>query len=154
MQTYFKPHPRRKGVPRGFKNRFREKLPRPTTRSLRPADDFVHDSGDEMAYAMHLEERQRRGEIKLIEKQVRFELRVNGLRVCNHYPDFRITLADGRVEIHEYKGVWSNEFLFKSRLLRATYLREHPEVKYRLIVRAKGRFTEITWMSPGTDTAR
>jgi hypothetical protein len=148
MKTYFKRRRTRiKGPlgyhPRRFRNRFLE-TPKPvSSRDQRPVDDFVHDSQEEMQYAMHLEERQRRGEIKLIEKQVKFELRVNGRLICNHYVDFRVTMADDSLELHEYKGVWSNIFIFKIRLLRATFLAEHPEVKYRLMVLNHGKFGEI-----------
>lgn len=93
----------------------------------------VYDSKLEMDYGLILEDRQKQGEITKIERQVKFELRVNGELITNHYVDFRITLADGSVELIEVKGLWTDIYRFKARLLRATYLKEHPEVTYRVI---------------------
>lgn len=100
----------------------------------RTRNGIVYDSKSEMQYGAILEQRLRAGEITKIERQIRFELRVNGDLICNHYVDFRITLPDGRVELHEYKGFWEDMYRFKARLLRATYLKFHPEIVYRIIV--------------------
>lgn len=41
---------------------------------------------------------QKTGEIVLIEREVRYELVVNGVFVCTYFLDFRITYKDDRVE--------------------------------------------------------
>jgi hypothetical protein len=44
-----------------------------------------------------------------------------------------VTLADGRCQLHEVKGVETPVWRLKKRLLLATWLKEHPDVE--LVIR-------------------
>jgi len=44
------------------------------------------------------------GEITEIIPQYPLRLYVNGKKICNYFMDFKITLADGTVELIEVKG--------------------------------------------------
>jgi hypothetical protein len=44
------------------------------------------------------------GEVTLIEREVRYELIVNGVFICAYLMDFRITYADGHIEYIDCKS--------------------------------------------------
>lgn len=61
--------------------------------------------------------------------QWRVPLNVGMYHVCDFVPDFRVEYADGRVELHEVKGVETREYKLKVRLFRALY----PDAVLRII---------------------
>lgn len=70
------------------------------------------------------------------ERQVRFPLTVNYVKICDYIADFMVWYADGRVVITEVKGFVTPDFRLKEKLFRATFLMDHPEIEY-LIVSSK-----------------
>jgi hypothetical protein len=66
------------------------------------------------------------------EPQVRIPIVVNGLKVCTYVCDFRVTHNDGSIELVEVKGYWTREALLKAKLLRATFLKENPTIKFTI----------------------
>lgn len=66
------------------------------------------------------------------ERQIRFPIVVNDERICDYICDFLIRYTDGRKELVEVKGVWTPEATLKVKLFRATFLRDHPEINYRI----------------------
>lgn len=73
---------------------------------------------------------QRSGEVTQIEREVRFELNVNGVFVAAYMLDFRITYADGRVEHVDCKSEPTVTALYKIKraLMLAIYGIELKEV--------------------------
>lgn len=67
------------------------------------------------------------------ERQLRFELIVNDIKICDYVCDFLVYYADGRQELVEVKGVWTTDAKLKVALFRATYLLDHPEINYVII---------------------
>jgi hypothetical protein len=94
----------------------------------------VYDSRAEADYAMELDIRQRSGEIRTIERQVSLPLDVAGIHIATHRVDFRVTFADGTIELHEVKGFESREWAMKRNLTRALF----PAWRY-VTVDAKGK---------------
>ena len=64
--------------------------------------------------------------IKKIERQVHYDFYVNGKFIYSHRPDFRVTRAGGRIEIHEYKGLATEIWKIQKRLFEAL----HPNIPY------------------------
>lgn len=64
-----------------------------------------YDSKFEARYAEDLEWRKQAGEITEIKPQVKIDIKVNGVHICNYYCDFRVVLKDGTVQYHEVKGM-------------------------------------------------
>jgi len=132
-----------------FKNnpRRRTRTPRVAPKAKRTSDGFLYDSLAERKYGGILRSRQRNGELADVKRQVHYELRVNGELICNHDVDCGVTLNDGTFELHEVKrGYLSDLYRFKARLLRATALKEDPEIKYRIFSMVGPRtFVEIPW---------
>ena len=89
----------------------------------------VYASKSEARYAAHLDLLKKAGVIKAWEGQVRWALIVGGEKVCTIVPDFRVTLADGSVELHEVKGYATALWKLKRKLFEALY----PEVPYIVI---------------------
>jgi hypothetical protein len=90
----------------------------------------VYASVKERDYAELLDLRKLASEIRAWTPQVRIPLEVNGEHVCFYVVDFRVILADGSVELVEVKGYPTPEWKLKRRLFEATWLREHPEVRF------------------------
>ena len=77
---------------------------------------------DSIGEANHYEEllwRQKAGEISEIIPQHKIELRVKGKLICNYYVDFKVVMADGSVQLHEYKGMVLPLWQIKWNLLEA-----------------------------------
>lgn len=80
--------------------------------------NWFHSKG-EAAYCQELDWRIKAGEIKSYERQVKIELNVNGVHICNYYVDFKVINKHGGVEYHEYKGFVTMEWQIKWRLFQA-----------------------------------
>jgi len=78
-------------------------------------------SRGEAGYAQELEYRRKAGEIVEIVPQYRLSLDVNGYHIANYYVDFKVTLADGSEELHEYKGFETDVWRMKWKLTEALY---------------------------------
>ena len=98
-----------------------------------PYNGRMYDSKAEAKYAYQLDLRRRAGDIQCWKPKPRIPLVVNGRRVCVHVPDFEITHMDGAVELVELKGPETQVWKLKRKLLEATYLANHPEIRYRVI---------------------
>jgi len=72
------------------------------------------------------------GRVDSWERQIRFPLVVNGRKVCDYIVDFLVRYADGRKELVEVKGVWTDAARLKRKLFEATFLADHPDIKYRI----------------------
>jgi predicted nuclease of restriction endonuclease-like RecB superfamily len=94
-----------------------------------------YDSKAEATYAQQLDlMRHARGKDRVDswERQVRFPLIVNGIKICDYICDFLVRYADGRKELVEVKGFVTPEFRIKEKLFRATFLLDHPEINYTI----------------------
>jgi hypothetical protein len=58
---------------------------------------------------------------------------VNGVKICDYEIDFVVRYADGRMELVEVKGFWTDTAKLKVRLFRATFLLDHPEIIYTVV---------------------
>lgn len=91
-----------------------------------------YDSKKEGNYANDLALLKRAGEIKDWSPKPRYDLVVNGKKICSIIPDFLITRNDDSLELHEVKSTatmtptWS----LKRKLFEALY----PEIVYRIIL--------------------
>lgn len=94
---------------------------------------FTYHSRAEARYAQELDFQVKAGEIARWERQIKISLDVNGQHICNYICDFRVFMPDGAVELHEVKGFATEIFRLKRLLFEATYLVEHPEVKYVVV---------------------
>ena len=65
-------------------------------------------------------------EIQSYVTQYKIELIVEGQRIANHYVDFCVSYAHGRVEFWEAKGYPTQEWELKRKLTRALY----PDIPY------------------------
>ena len=63
------------------------------------------------------------------DRQVKFDLRVNGKHITNYFCDFRVYLADGRIEYREVKGFETEVWKLKKALLEATM----PDIALKMV---------------------
>lgn len=79
------------------------------------------DSQGEYQHYLYLKERQRQGDITILERQVTYKLIVNGKLVCKVVPDYRYTLKSGLTAVSDYKGLLLPISKLKYKLLDALY---------------------------------
>lgn len=97
----------------------------------------LFDSKGEASYCQELDWRIKAGEIQGYERQVKIELKVNGVLICNYYADFLVTDKHGAKEIHEYKGLRLPLFDLKWKLLQALKDELFPEGVELIIIQHK-----------------
>lgn len=78
-----------------------------------------YDSKFEAKYAEELEFRKLAGEIVDVKPQVKIDIKVNGVHICNYYCDFRVELKDGTIQYHEVKGLEMPLWQMKWKILHA-----------------------------------
>lgn len=99
-----------------------------------------YDSKLEARVAQDLDLRMKAGEFVEVEPQFRIKLYVylpDGKRadLFTYICDFKCTKADGTYLLVEAKGVETDLFRVKKRILDLVWLPEHPEYEYEIIKR-------------------
>lgn len=83
-------------------------------------DGQVFDSIGEHQYWLYLCQRQQDGEIERLERQVSFDLTVNGVKVARYVADF-VYFEDGRQVVADFKGYETRMSKLKRKLMRACH---------------------------------
>src|SRR5437899_3365962 len=73
----------------------------------------------EANYAQQLDWRIKVGEVKEWKRQHKIEIKVNGIKICNYYIDFVVTLKDGSQQFVEVKGMEQEIWRLKWKLCMA-----------------------------------
>lgn len=92
----------------------------------------VHDSGKEALWCVKLHQLQQERKIKNLFREPVYDLRVNGIVVATHCPDFEYEVHDGaswRVEVLDVKGMKLAVWILKQKIFMACY----PEIKYVVV---------------------
>jgi hypothetical protein len=95
-------------------------------------NSVLYDSKKEASYAQHLDLLLRAKEIKSWvgdKKELRFNLIVNGKKICAYIPDFKIVHNSGLVEYVDVKGMETTVFKLKFKLIKALY----PELIFNIV---------------------
>jgi len=92
-----------------------------------------YHSKKEASYAIQLAWLQKAGEIQEIIPQYKIDLRVNGKHITNYFIDFKVTYTDGRVELIEVKGFFTDTWALKWKLTEALIDEIEPGSKLVLI---------------------
>lgn len=87
--------------------------------------DKTFHSKKELYDFIKLDDLQRSGKIKSVKRQRKIEIVVNGVHVCNHYVDFEIEMNDGRVKWVETKGLPTETWRIKEKLVKALFQTEY-----------------------------
>ena len=98
-------------------------------------DGITYASKLEAGYAEELRLRLMAKDIKGWERQVKLDLKVNGMHITNYYIDFIITHNDGSREYVECKGLELGEWRLKWRILEATFdeFKQHPDDRLTVV---------------------
>lgn len=92
-------------------------------------DGIRFDSRREADYYGQLKLEKKARLILDFERQVEFELVVNGSRICSHRVDFYVTLHGGKKEVREVKGFATPEWNIKRKLFEVLF----PDIEYKVI---------------------
>lgn len=97
----------------------------------------------EAAYAQELDLRVKAKDIKGWDRQVRLDLKVNGMHICNYYIDFIAYNNDGSKEYIEVKGFETEVWRMKWKILEATFdeFKDDPDDSLTVI-------KQSSWQSP------
>ena len=63
------------------------------------------------------------------ERQIPFQIILNGIKICKYFADFKVLYADGREEIIDVKGLKTDVYKLKKKLVEAQYGIEIIEIK-------------------------
>lgn len=113
----------------------------------------MYASAMEARFAERLDLEQRAGIVKTWTPQVRLELEVVDvaggppIRIGVYVIDFVVIYANGETHAIETKGWWTEYSKLKRRVFEATWLRAHPEVKYRVVTKV-GKYGATTDEEP------
>ena len=78
------------------------------------------------------------GEVLSYERQVKIDIRVNGVHITNYFIDFVVTMKDGTRVYTEYKGAVTPDWQIKWNLLNALIHEIEPGAEL-LLVKHVGR---------------
>ena len=92
-----------------------------------------YDSKFEAKIAQDLDWQLESGELIKVERQVKIPLTVNGIFICNYYVDFKVTDKHGGVKYIEAKGLETDVFKIKKKLLLATLNEFDPGAEYLIV---------------------
>lgn len=87
----------------------------------RTADNIVFDSKHEMERYLVLKMHLRAGIIFDLELQPAFPIFINGRKICTYKADFRYRDLDGRITIEDAKGMRTEIYSLKCKLVEAVY---------------------------------
>lgn len=90
---------------------------------------ITYHSSLESYYAAELDLRVKAKDIVRWERQVKFDLRVNGHHINNYYLDFLVYYPDGHREFVECKGLELEPWKTNWKILEATFddFKQHPD---------------------------
>lgn len=90
-----------------------------------PYNGRVYHSAKEAEYARTLDQlrkaRKKSEKVVRVEPQVPYRISVAGVHICKYYLDFKVTYADGRVEYVDVKGVSTDVYKLKKKLMAAVH---------------------------------
>lgn len=97
-----------------------------------------YHSAAEARYAQELDLRIKAKEITDWQPQFKAALDVTDVdgrrhHITNYFVDFIVYYPDGDIELVEIKGMETEYWRLKRKLLEAVYLPEHPEMRYTVV---------------------
>lgn len=96
-----------------------------------------YQSALEANYAKQLDFRIKAGEVKEWKRQHKIEIKVNGVKICNYYIDFVVTLSDDSVQYVEVKGMEQELWRLKWKLCQALKDEIAPGVEWIVVKQGK-----------------
>ena len=100
------------------------------------------DSTGELEYCQKLDILKKAGEIIDYKRQVKIELKVNGVHIGNYFCDFKVINKTGGVEYHEYKGFETKRFKILWRLFQALKDEIDPGCEL-VLIKHKAKYSPI-----------
>jgi hypothetical protein len=73
------------------------------------------------------------GEVKEWKPQHKIELKVNGVKICNYYIDFRVVLSDGSIQMVETKGLEQELWQLKWKICMAIKEEIEPGAEWLVV---------------------
>lgn len=103
--------------------------PRKYNNTIVESEDGRFDSQREYARWCELKIMLGAGEIRDLHRQVRYDLKVNGVLVCYYVADFVYTTVGNVTVVEDVKGVRTGVFLLKKKLMKACWGVDIREVR-------------------------
>ena len=96
----------------------------------------------EANYAVQLDYRKQCGDVINWERQVKLDLKINGIHITNYYIDFVVELKNGSFEFTEIKGLEMDLWKIKWAILEATFEdhRRTPDDKLLVVKEVSTKF--------------
>lgn len=84
-------------------------------------DGIKFDSVLEARYYQTLILKKKAGLIDRFDRQVRYDIIVNGEKICTYRADFVVHMEDGKSEVVDCKGFKTKEYILKKKLIKAVF---------------------------------
>lgn len=97
----------------------------------------IYDSAFEAEYAQELDLRLKAKDIKAWRRQVKISIDINEYHICNYFCDFEVEHNDGSLELVEVKGLETDVYRIKRKLLEAVWLPNNPDYTYTVIKQSR-----------------
>ena len=97
----------------------------------------IYDSAFEAEYAQELDLRVKAKEIAGWRRQVKISIDIDEFHICNYFCDFEIEHFDGSFELVEVKGMETDVYRIKRRLLEAVWLPKNPNHTYTVVKQSR-----------------
>jgi len=104
--------------------------------------NYTYDSRFEADFAQELDLRKSASDILDWERQFRVSIDINGYHICNYYVDFKIYEKDGSFTLVETKGMETETWRLKRKLLEAVWLPKNPNYNYE-VVKQKSKYPKL-----------
>ena len=91
-------------------------------------DGITFASTKEAQYYCELKLKIRAGMVVRFDRQVKYPVIANGARICAYFADFVVYYPDGKTEIIDVKGMRTDVYKLKKRLVEAIYCVKIKEV--------------------------
>lgn len=99
---------------------------------------YNYHSRAEADYAAELDLRLKGKDIKGWERQFKISIDYNGQHICNYYVDFRIHHNDDSYELVEVKGMETETWRLKRKLLEVVWLPDNLDHTYTVVKARSG----------------
>ena len=87
-----------------------------------------YQSKKEAKRAQELDLLKKAKKVKTIVRQPKFEIEINGQHICNYKADFKIIYSDDRIEYEDVKGIKTEIYKLKKKLVEVLYNIEIIEI--------------------------
>lgn len=103
-----------------WRNRKTGRTPKYRNKRVKTQDGWFDSKGEWKRWEF-LKAAEKRGDISDLQRQISFDIKINGALITRYVADYVYTTASGERVIEDFKGTVTREFKLKAKLVDALY---------------------------------